>query len=76
MFDAKVWDLVESPEDAQNLGNRWFYTTKRDQNIEIVRFKARLVAQRYSQIKGLSYNEVFSPVVSFSITRLFFSIFI
>lgn len=76
MYDREVWDLVKPPENAQVLGNRWVYTLKRNEKNEIVRHKARLVAQGFNQIKGLNYDEVFSPVVNFSIIRLFFTIFV
>ncbi|GBN31024.1 Retrovirus-related Pol polyprotein from transposon TNT 1-94 [Araneus ventricosus] len=74
MIERKVWDLVDPPENAKVLGNRWVYTLKRDKNNRAVRFKARLVAQGNTQLKGESFDEVFSPVVNFSIVRLFFSI--
>ncbi|GBO39994.1 Retrovirus-related Pol polyprotein from transposon RE1 [Araneus ventricosus] len=74
MIEHKVWDLVDPPENAKVLGNRWVYTLKHDENNRAVRFKARLVAQGNTQLKGESFDEVFSPVVNFSIVRLFFSI--
>ncbi|GBM42682.1 Retrovirus-related Pol polyprotein from transposon RE1 [Araneus ventricosus] len=74
MIERKVWDLVDPPENAKVLGNRWVYTLKRDENNRAVRFKARLVAQGNTQLKGESFDEVFNPVVNFYIVRLFFSI--
>ena len=38
------------------------------------RFKARLVAKCFSQIPGVDYNDVFSPVVKHSSIRIFFGI--
>ena len=71
-----VWDLTNLPPGKQVLGCRWVYDLKRDENGKIARYKSRLVAQGYSQIKGDSYEETFSPVVNFSIIRLFFSLFV
>ena len=35
------------------------------------RFKTRLVAKGFSQISGVDYNDVFSPVVKYSSIRTF-----
>lgn len=71
-----VWDLTKLPSGKQLLGCRWVYDVKKNDKGGIARFKARLVAQGYKQIKGESYEETFSPVVNFSIIRLFFSLFV
>lgn len=71
-----VWDLTTLPPGKPVLGCRWVYDLKKDEKGNIVRYKSRLVAQGYTQIKGESYEETFSPVVNFSIVRLFFSLFV
>ena len=57
-----TWDLVERPEGVNVVGSRWVYKVKRNAEGEIDRFKARLVAQGYTQTHGIDYGEVFSPV--------------
>ncbi|GFY15441.1 putative RNA-directed DNA polymerase from transposon X-element [Trichonephila clavipes] len=47
-----VWKLMKLPPDKQLLGCRWVYNLKRDENGKVIRYKARLVAQGYSQVKG------------------------
>ena len=74
--NRKVWYLTPLPQNKQVLGCRWVYTLKRDEKGNVIRYKSRLVAQGYNQIKGESYDETFSPVVNFSIIRLFFSVLI
>ncbi|GFW08472.1 retrovirus-related Pol polyprotein from transposon TNT 1-94 [Trichonephila clavipes] len=74
MKERKVWDLVDHPDKIKILENRWVYTIKYDENNKIVRYKARLVARGNTQLRGESFDEVFSPVINFTIVRLFFTI--
>jgi hypothetical protein len=76
MRERNVWELVPKPTNVKILGNRWVYTVKNDADNNIVKFKARLVAQGFNQRQGESYEEVFSPVVNFAVIRLFFSLLV
>lgn len=76
MTDRKVWDLKVLPNNRSIVGCRWVYTLKRGEEGEIVRYKARLVAQGFKQIKGESFDETFSPVVNFGVIRFFFSLLV
>jgi len=55
MDDNKVWDLVELPNGAKQVGCKWVYKTKHDSKDNIEKYKSRLVA-------GIDYKETFSPV--------------
>lgn len=76
MEDRKVWHLEKLPANTNTIGCRWVYTIKRDDKGNIVRYKARLVAQGYKQIKGESYDLTFSPVVNFGVIRFFLSLLV
>ncbi|GFS86163.1 retrovirus-related Pol polyprotein from transposon TNT 1-94 [Trichonephila clavipes] len=58
MKERKVSDLVDHPDNIKILENRWVYIIKYDENNKIVRYKARLVAQGNTQLRGESFDEV------------------
>ncbi|VVA38604.1 PREDICTED: Retrovirus-related Pol poly from transposon, partial [Prunus dulcis] len=58
-----TWDLVPPPSDKNIVGCRWIYKIKRHADGRIARYKARLVAQGFSQEQGIDFDETFSPVV-------------
>jgi hypothetical protein len=67
----KVWYLVEKPKDCRNIiGTKWVFKNKQDTNGIIVRNKARLVAQEYSQIEGIDYGETYAPVARLKSIRI------
>ena len=57
-----TWELVRPPEKCKSIGVKWIYKIKRNAYGEITRFKACLVAKGFSQIRGIDYEAVFSPV--------------
>ena len=70
LISNHTWDLVPLPKNQNVVGNRWVFKVKRNPDGSVDRFKARLVAQGYSQSEGIDYEEVFSPVVRFTSIRL------
>ena len=49
LVNSETWELVPAPDDACIVGSKWVLKVKRKANGEIDRYKARLVAQGYSQ---------------------------
>ena len=58
----KVWRLVPRPSNKTIIGTRWVYRNKLDEKENVIRNKARLVAQGYNQQEGIDYDETYVPV--------------
>ena len=69
-----TYDLVKLPEGKRAIGCRWVFRIKRKIDGSIDRFKARLVAQGFSQKSGVDYFETFSPVARYDSIRAILSI--
>ncbi|GKB91825.1 putative ribonuclease H-like domain-containing protein [Tanacetum coccineum] len=52
--------LVDLPKGKHAIGTKWVYRNKKDERGIVVRNKARLVAQGYTQEEGIEYDEVFA----------------
>ena len=58
----QVWELVERPKGHNMIGTKWVFRNKQDQDGIVVRNKARLVAQGYTQVEGLDFGETYAPI--------------
>ncbi|GJW71104.1 putative reverse transcriptase, RNA-dependent DNA polymerase [Tanacetum coccineum] len=67
----KVWTLVDLPNGKRAIGTKLVYRNKKDERGIVIKNKARLVAQRYTQKEGIDYNEVFAPIARIEAIRLF-----
>ena len=69
-----VWKLVPRPTDTNVIGTKWIFKNKSDEFGNIVRNKARLVAQGYTQVEGIDFDETFALVARLGSIRLLLSI--
>ncbi|KAM0994541.1 hypothetical protein EV2_010368 [Malus domestica] len=65
-----TWILVPPPENRAFVGNKWVYMVKKNLDRNIAQYKARLVAQGFSQELGIDYLDTFSPVVRHTTVRM------
>ncbi|GJY37112.1 putative ribonuclease H-like domain-containing protein [Tanacetum coccineum] len=52
----EVWTLVDLPNGKRAIGSKWVFKNKKDEKGIVIRNKARLVAQGYTQEKGIDYD--------------------
>jgi hypothetical protein len=65
---------VERPWGKKVIPVHWIYSAKVDNVGNVLRFKARLVAQGCRQIPGVDVDEVFAPTSSFAARRVILSV--
>jgi hypothetical protein len=58
----EAWDLVELPTGRKPIGNKWVFKKKLNAEGKVEKYKAWLVAKGYSQVEGIDFGEIFSPV--------------
>ena len=75
LVEKDVFEEVEeiTPEDKL-VNTRVVFDIKLDKNNRIQRWKARIVAKGYEQIKGLHYDETFSPTVKHKTIKMLLTI--
>lgn len=69
-----TWELTRLPNGRKAVGSKWVFKLKLDESGNISKYKARLVAQGFSQKFGVDFDEVFAPVAKSSTFRLLLSV--
>ncbi|KAL4030903.1 hypothetical protein IC575_009157 [Cucumis melo] len=69
-----VWTLVSKLEGVNIIDTKWVFKNKTDEAGCVTKNKARLVAQGYTQVKGVDFDETFAPVARLEAIRLLLGI--
>ncbi|GJT56920.1 putative ribonuclease H-like domain-containing protein [Tanacetum coccineum] len=63
--------MVDLPNYKRAIGTKWVFRNKKDERGIMIKNKARLVAQGYTQEEGIDYDEVFALVAKIEAIRQF-----
>ncbi len=66
---AGTWRLEEAPPGANVISSKWVFKAKKDAARNIAHYKACLVAQGFSQIGGVDYDNTYAPIVKLASSR-------
>jgi hypothetical protein len=69
-----VWEIVSRTVRKSVVTSRWLYMIKHATNGSVEKYKARFVAQGFSQKEAIDYEETFAPVARYSLIRAILSI--
>ena len=56
------------------IGTKWIFKNKSDEHGTTIRNKSRLVAQGYTQVEGIDFDETFAPVARLESIRILLAI--
>ena len=62
--------MVPRPEGEHIIDTKWIFHNKIDEEGNVIRNKAWLVAQGYSQMEEVDYDETFAPVTRMESIRI------
>ncbi|KAK1646045.1 hypothetical protein QYE76_063850 [Lolium multiflorum] len=70
-FSYRGFSYREKPKGCRNvIGTKWIFKNKQDEFGNVVRNKARLVAQGFSQVEGIDFGETYAPVARLESIRI------
>ena len=70
----EAWDLVDLPTGRKPIGSKWVFKKKMNVEGKVEKYKAWLVAKGYSQVPGIDFGDIFSPVAKVTSIRLLLSV--
>jgi hypothetical protein len=59
-----------NPKEHNIIGTKWIFRSKQDENGIVVRNKARLLAQGYTQVEGIDFGETYAPIARLEAIRI------
>ncbi|GJV87735.1 retrovirus-related pol polyprotein from transposon TNT 1-94 [Tanacetum coccineum] len=69
--ESSSGDLVPKPDCVMIIALKWIYKVKLDEYGDVLKNKARLVANGYHQEEGINFEESFAPVARIEAIRIF-----
>eukprot|EP00253_Pinus_taeda_P028459 PITA_28459 len=70
----EAWDLVEFPARRKPITSKWVFKKKTNAEGKVEKYKAQLVAKGYSQVLGIDFGDICSPIAKVASIRLLLSV--
>ncbi len=70
----QTWEYEELPPGRKAIGSKWVFKAKYHPDSSVATFKARLVAQGFSQVQDVNFSETFAPTVRRKSLRIYLAL--
>jgi len=70
----KTFDIVSKPIGRNIVRSKWVFNTKKNADGTLERFRARAIAQGFSQAPGFDFEDTFAPFIQYESLRLLIAI--
>ena len=67
-------ELVPGPKGGNVIGTKWIFKNKLNEHGTVIKNKSRLVAQGYTQVEGIDFDETVAPIARLESTRIILAI--
>ena len=57
-----IWEFTNTSKDRKLITNKWVFMQKYNEDGELLKYKAQLVARGFIQISSMDYNEIFTDL--------------
>jgi hypothetical protein len=74
MYKNETWDLVKLRSGRKHVGRKWVFMKKMNVEGQVKKFKPRLVVKGYSQVEGVDFGNISSPVEKLTSIRVLMSL--
>ena len=72
--DLDVYDIIPQLKGHKVIGSKWVFRVKQGPDSTIQKHKAHIVTQGFTQIKGVDFDQMFTPVAKFSSLHTIFAL--
>jgi hypothetical protein len=70
LYKNETWDLVKLPSGINPIDRKWVFKKKMNPTRQVKKIKARPVVTGYSQVQGVDFGEIVSPVEKLTSIRV------
>jgi hypothetical protein len=74
LYKNETWDLVKLSSGRNLIGSKWVFKKKMNVVGQVEKFRYQLVVKGYSQVKGVDFGKIFSPVAKLTSIRVLMSL--